>query len=103
MNARLSRRPMCPLTAATVAVTCMGNPLREWSQAGTKWPEPAEANRIAYEAYISSRLRAPAALARERTPKLSFRSENGVFRDPLPTAWSSAYARRDGAAGSIRS
>ena len=71
MNARLSRRPMCRLTAATVAFTCNGNPLRAWSQAGAKWPEPSEANRIAYEAYISSRLRAPAALARERTPKLS--------------------------------
>jgi hypothetical protein len=52
MNARLSRRQMCQLTAATVAVTSIGHPLRAWSQAGTKWPEPAEANRIAYEAYI---------------------------------------------------
>jgi hypothetical protein len=52
MNAKLSRRQMCRLTAATVAVTCIGNPLRVWSQAGANWPEPAEAKRIAYEAYV---------------------------------------------------
>ncbi|HKD68567.1 MAG TPA: DUF1254 domain-containing protein [Candidatus Binataceae bacterium] len=52
MNPKLSRRQMCRLTAATVAVTCIGNPLRAWSQAGTKWPEPTDAKRIAYEAYI---------------------------------------------------
>lgn len=35
----------------------------------------------------------------DQSPKLSFRSENLVLRHPSPTAWSSAYARRDAAAG----
>jgi len=51
----------------------------------------------------SSWFRAPAVLACERTPKLSCWARTASCATSWSTAWSSAHARRDAAAGPITS